>query len=184
MKESWKPIEGTDGKYEVSTFGRVKSNCGRQPRILKQKFHRIRRKCGDTFYRTVSLRFGGEYHHYMVHRLVAEAFIPNPQNHPIINHKDENPQNNRVDNLEWCTHSYNASYGDAQNRRLNQPKCESDVILPGKPKPNPTKCIYKTKAGHYEAYATHNRKSYNLGTYRTFEEAVTAREKFIGEVSA
>ncbi len=54
-----------------------------------------------------------------VHRLVAEAFIPNPENLPQINHKDENKLNNRVDNLEWCTAKYNASYGTAIERRIN-----------------------------------------------------------------
>lgn len=56
---------------------------------------------------------------HLLHRLVAEAFIPNPKNLPIINHKDENPQNDVVENLEWCDHKYNANYG-TRNERLSR----------------------------------------------------------------
>lgn len=53
----------------------------------------------------------------MIHRLVAEAFIPNPDNLPLINHKDETPSNNHADNLEWCTHAYNNTYNNVAIRR-------------------------------------------------------------------
>jgi hypothetical protein len=51
-----------------------------------------------------------------VHKLVAKAFIPNPNSYTEVNHKDENPLNNNVDNLEWCTHHYNMTYGTCQER--------------------------------------------------------------------
>ena len=61
-----------------------------------------------------------------LHRLVAKAFIPNPNNYPVVNHKDENPQNNNVDNLEWCTHYYNVHYGRADElRKQNQYGCKA-----------------------------------------------------------
>lgn len=69
------------------------------------------------FYRSVNLWHNGKTVHRLVHRLVAEAFIPNPNGYPIINHIDENPANNKVTNLEWCTYKYNAKYGKAQERR-------------------------------------------------------------------
>ena len=53
----------------------------------------------------------------LVHRVVADAFIPNPNNYPCINHKDENPANNKVENLEWCTYKYNNNYGTFAERR-------------------------------------------------------------------
>lgn len=69
------------------------------------------------FYKSVALRVDGKYHHKLVHRIVAEAFIPNPEGHPIINHIDENPANNKAANLEWCSYKYNTNYGGAQERR-------------------------------------------------------------------
>ena len=115
--EKWKEIQGTHGLYYVSNLGRVKSFSGRLPRILKQRKHRVKRKCGDAFYRSVNLWYNDKINYRLVHRLVAEAFILNPNGYPIINHIDENPANNEVTNLEWCTHKYNARYGKAQERR-------------------------------------------------------------------
>lgn len=63
-------------------------------------------------YKAVTIKINGKYRIQSVHRLVAEAFIPNPNNLPFVNHKDENPSNNKVDNLEWCDAKYNNSYGN------------------------------------------------------------------------
>ena len=65
----------------------------------------------------VTLSNANEKKRFFVHRLVAEAFIPNPNNLPIINHKDENPLNNKVENLEWCTISYNNNYNE-RNKKI------------------------------------------------------------------
>ena len=121
--ENWKPIPNTNGRYLVSDKGRVKSLCGRTERILKATRHRVRRKCGDMFYLKVRIDFKvGEQTDVLVHRLVAQAFIPNPHNYPIVNHKDEDPGNNRAENLEWCTYKYNTNYGNAQKRRMESVK--------------------------------------------------------------
>ena len=72
--------------------------------------------CG-TCYKRVSLYKDGQYKSKYVHRLVAEAFIPNPNNSPVVNHKDEDGTNNKVENLEWCTNQYNANYGTARERQ-------------------------------------------------------------------
>ncbi|MDE6946278.1 MAG: HNH endonuclease [Anaeroplasmataceae bacterium] len=72
-------------------------------------------------YLDAHLRKNGKRKHHKVHRLVAEAFIPNPDNLPIVNHKDENKLNNRLCNLEWCTYEYNNTYGSRENGN-NYPK--------------------------------------------------------------
>lgn len=66
----------------------------------------------------VHLCFNGKQKSYSIHRLVAKCWLDNPSNLPVINHKDENPSNNRIDNLEWCTQKYNINYGTTQERRI------------------------------------------------------------------
>ena len=105
IKEEWKNIEEYPD-YMVSNMGNVKSlnyKRTREEKILKQNI--VRGYC------YVNLCKEGKPKHYQVHRLVAQAFLPNPQNLLEVNHKDENKQNNCVDNLEWCSHTYNVNYG-------------------------------------------------------------------------
>lgn len=103
-KEIWKPILNYEGLYEVSNWGRIKSFKFGKERILKPGTN----KYG---YLIVILCKNGKVKHFYVHRLVAEAFIPNPHNYPCMNHKDECKTNNNVNNLEWCTYTYNNNYG-------------------------------------------------------------------------
>lgn len=105
MKEIWKPIKGYETLYKVSNLGNVKSIYYNRKGIEYLVAQDLRRG-----YLRVALIKNGIRKYYSVHRLVAEAFIPNPNNLPCINHKDENKQNNKMDNLEWCTHSYNKMY--------------------------------------------------------------------------
>ena len=103
MEEEWRPIKGYEGLYEVSNMGRVKSLHRHQSAILKQGM-------GHSGYMGVSLYKNGTRNRTLVHRLVATAFIQNPYNYEIVNHKDGNKNNNIVDNLEWCTSSYNTKH--------------------------------------------------------------------------
>ena len=73
-----------------------------------------------TKYKRVNLCINGVGHKKTIHRLVAEAFIPNPNNYPCINHKDENKENNNANNLEWCTYKYNSNYGTCRERTLEK----------------------------------------------------------------
>ena len=112
--EIWKWIPGYEGYYMVSTHRRVKSlnyrgNTGKT-KILKQSTDR-------NGYKKVGLRKNSKVKVYLVHRLVAQAFIPNPNNLSEVNHKDENKTNNAVWNLEYCTHEYNINYGTGNKRR-------------------------------------------------------------------
>ena len=125
-KEKWKTIRGYSGRYEVSSYGRVKS----LPRI------KIRTsKCGNSYasnnagmilkkilinsgYEQVTLHKEGDSERILVHRLVGESFIKNPQNKPQINHKDGNKKNNSLSNLEWVTASENGLHAYRELGRI------------------------------------------------------------------
>lgn len=130
MKEEWRTIKETNGRYSVSNLGNVKRNehytivsptsthtnslkmfykeRKLNPYLNKDGYYVVRLQLEDRVTRTVS-----------VHRLVAEAFIPNPNNYPQINHIDENKVNNNTNNLEWCTAKYNANHG-ARKEKLRK----------------------------------------------------------------
>lgn len=108
----WKDIKGYENLYQVSNDGLVRTSHKGLWEILSAG----RTKHG---YYNVLLHKGGKRKNERVHRLVASAFIPNPNNYPYINHKDENPSNNHVDNLEWCTAEYNINYGTCKERIAN-----------------------------------------------------------------
>lgn len=120
MKEIWKPIKNFDN-YLISNYGNVKS----LSRTIKAPRGRTRviperiLKPGKIHhgYCVVVLSNSQHTSTMRVHRLVAEAFLPNPNNFPMVNHKDENTSNNCVDNLEWCTAKYNTNYGTGIYRR-------------------------------------------------------------------
>lgn len=123
-KEIWKTVPGFENRYLVSNLGRVKTKnrkvrtCGRKrnwtTRLVKGKLLNL---CKSKQYNRVSL---GDNKFYLVHRFVALAFIPNPNNYPFINHIDGNKKNNYVENLEWCTaeqnnkHAWNTGLNDGQ----------------------------------------------------------------------
>lgn len=111
--EQWKDISGYEKYYEVSDHGRVRN---------KTNGYILKPTIGSTGYPKVMLAYGKRKTVY-VHRLVAEAFVPNPNNHNVVNHIDENKTNNHVSNLEWCTTKYNVTYGVgslARNTKVNQ----------------------------------------------------------------
>lgn len=110
-EEIWKPITGYEGLYEVSNKGRVKrleraivDSIGRKRHLRERILKNSLKSCGYIY---VNLYNGDK----RVHRLVAEAFIPNPENKPEVNHKDEVKTNNCVENLEWVTAKENANFG-------------------------------------------------------------------------
>lgn len=121
-KEIWKDIEGYEGLYQVSNFGRVKS----LERIMyddKGYKHPVKEKIivgskNHKGYLYVNLMKNSKVLRKAVHRLVAQAFISNPNNFPCVNHKDENKINNVVGNLEWVTYKENTNYGTGIERRV------------------------------------------------------------------
>ena len=107
MQEIWKDVVGWEGKYKVSNFGRVESQNYRR---IKGKRNVMAFSVNSHGYSSVNLTRNGEHHLKRVHRIVAEAFIPNPDNLPEVNHKDGDKSNNRVDNLEWTDRSRNQKH--------------------------------------------------------------------------
>ena len=115
MEEQWRDIKGFEGLYEVSNLGRVRT----KPRKILQRFkynyhtlpvkERILKQHKLRGYYGVGLWKDNKMYNKQVHRLVALTFIDNPNNYPIVNHKDGNKLNNRIDNLEWCTYSHNTN---------------------------------------------------------------------------
>lgn len=98
--------------YEVTCSGEV----------INTKTGRVLKQIKQHGYLRVGLCRNGKQKLFSVHRLVAEAFIPNPNNLPCVNHKDENPLNNNVENLEWCTCEYNNNYGTRKERAIKNKK--------------------------------------------------------------
>lgn len=114
MREKRIQIEGKQTPYLVRDDGTIWSE--KRNRVLKGTIER-------NEYHTVYLSFNNRQYNFMIHRLVAEAFCPNPNNYTIVHHKDENKQNNCVDNLEWCTQYENVhKYFDTKPEKYNKSK--------------------------------------------------------------
>ena len=124
--EEWKSIPGYEGLYEVSNLGRVRS----LDRYVKYSNGNIHLHKGKVLspgkntdgYLEVVLKCNRKCKTITVHRLVAQTFIPNPDNLPQVNHKDEVKSNNCVENLEWCTQQYNLNYNGVLKRRSQRMK--------------------------------------------------------------
>lgn len=107
MEEVWKDIAGYEGRYQVSTLGRVRnSRTGTIRKLVKD----------GSGYLKINLT---RYDQPLVHRLIAKAFIPNPENKPEVNHKNRNKLDNRLDNLEWVTGSENMKHRWATDKNRN-----------------------------------------------------------------
>lgn len=147
MIEEWKDVVGFEGFYQVSNLGNVKRK-------------KLLRLSGGGRYVQVILSKNGKSYGKSVHRLVATAFLPNPDNLPCVNHKDENPKNNCVDNLEWCTYKYNNEY----NGRVDKCKNKISATLRGR-KPNIV--VTEEVREHYRAGA---RKGWEKRKLKKFQK--------------
>ena len=124
MQENWKDVVGYEGLYQVSNLGSVKRLEGYRGNG-KQYFvkeHIVKQFANKDGYLRITLSKNNKTKKFMVHRLVAEAFIPNSMNLPQVNHVDENVQNNCASNLEWVTQKENSNHGTRNERISNAQK--------------------------------------------------------------
>lgn len=120
----WKDVRGYEGRYKVSDDGRIFSEISQKelkPNLLKSGYFQF------------SLSKNGKRQLFLGHRIVAETFISNPENLPIINHKNEDKTDNRAENLEWCTYSYNMTYGKMKEIFKRRSHWEKGAIASRKP---------------------------------------------------
>jgi len=135
MQEQWRDIAGYEGRYQVSDQGRVRRTACEitqgnghseitysiPPRLLRS----FESNCS---YQRIGLRMNGQRKYYNVHRLVAQAFVPNPSNLPEVNHKNEDKSDNRAENLEWVTSEQNCNHG-TRNKRISDNTSRSRRVL-------------------------------------------------------
>lgn len=113
LREIWRDVKGYGGLYQVSIFGKVYS---KKANKIIQPYR------NNKGYLKIDLYKDGKCEKFFVHRLVAETYIPNPNGYPQVNHKDENKENNRVSNLEYCDSKYNINYGTGHDRAAEKAK--------------------------------------------------------------
>lgn len=176
MREVWKDIVGFEGYYQVSNYGNI-----RNAKTLKLR----KLQLWDGRYYGISLIKNYKRYAFRVHRLVAEAFIPNPNNLPEVNHKDENKLNNHVDNLEWCDHVYNNTYNGKHIKNAEYQKAfyktpQGDLLR--QRISNSVRNYYKDKPGPRKGkiLSKEQRKHISDGAKRGWlkrKSAITTKEK-------
>lgn len=194
ITEVWKDIDGYDGRYQVSNLGNVRSiRVGEHNHtiILKPMIQK-------NGYLYVALWKDNKKKNKLIHRLVALAFVDNPNDYSEVNHKDENKENNVANNLEWCEHLYNMNYGNVKekissakigqaswNKGLKCPEISARQI--GVPRPHINETIqsnntsgfigvsYHNQKCQYQAYIGVNKKRIYLGSYDNIADAIRSR---------
>lgn len=153
MKENWTYIKGFNGKYSISDKGRVWSN--NYNKELKQIDN------GKGYLR-VNLCLKAKCRKLLVHKLVAEHFLPKEKSDQCVNHKDEDTKNNKVSNLEWCTYKYNANYG-TRNKRIVKSREISPKWLKSKTIPVVSINIKTGECNYYKSMMEAERNGFSSG---------------------
>lgn len=162
-------IPGYEGLYAVTDEGDIISLTFRNNKTIKRK-PTFMKPVENHGYLTVTLRKNGKQKNYYVHRLVAEAFVENPNGYNIVNHKDENRLNNIAENLEWCTQQYNVNYS---KEKMRKPKSRSKKTNTG------YKYISLKKHRGKYVYRLYIRQRGICKHFETLEEALRYREGVI-----
>lgn len=158
--ETWRDVPGYEGLYRVSNLGAIYS----------VRYKRFRKSSMDRYgYAVVGLNKDGGQRQFLIHRLVASAFIPNPCNFPEVNHIDGNKQNNRVDNLEWCDHyanmihAYNKGLVNLKGHKPTNAKLSKEIAqrIRSEHKIGVRGCGYKSLAKRYGVYESTIRRIIN-----------------------
>lgn len=171
--EIWKKVK--DLPYEVSNLGNVRRSAD-----VSYKYKRggnIKPYLNNKGYWCVHMYLKCKMYKFQVHRLIAEYFIPNPNNLPEVNHIDGNPQNNSIENLEWCTHQYNMQHAWDNDLHKNYHVCAG---VKRKGSSSQYRGVHWDKIR--KKWATHlgfNKKHYALGRFDDEVEAAKAYDKFI-----
>lgn len=166
MKEVWKPIDGYDGLYEVSNLGRVRSLEFRNGTGAHRRTKIMNQTDNGHGYKIVGFKVGYKRKNHYVHRLVAKAFIPNPDNLPVIDHIDHDRSNNHVSNLRWMTQGDNVRYS---RERMSKPR-QKPMTNTGE------RYVSKQKKdGRYRL--TIKRKQ--IGVFDTITEAMEVRDEIL-----
>lgn len=186
-KEIWKPVKGYEGFYEVSNLGRVKSleryvKSGNRTIKVYEKILSICKmqgKRGIPYY-VVELSKNGKPKTARLHRLVAEAFIPNPLNKPCVNHIDYDTSNNEVSNLEWCTHKENNDHSYFRRKKALK-GVNSKLRFYNNGNTGEHHIYYSKKDKSFRVSFMKSKKQY-YKEFKTLEEAKNWRDKKIEEV--
>lgn len=161
VEEIWKDIPGYEGLYQISSQGRVKRLPLGKQWPSRRTHNNIRKPKMKGGYLSINLSKDNEVKCFLVHRLVAMVFIPNLNNLPCVNHKDEDKTNNSSENLEWCSYRYNANYGTGKER---QKLARAD---------NPNDAIVRKKVGELNSKAVRQLSPQGevIATFKSLSEA-------------
>ena len=178
--EVWKPVSGFEN-YQISNFGRIKNTVFRNRHTIKLKERMLTPSQNGKGYMFVYLSKNGKPKMKTIHRLVAEAFIENPNSYPVINHKDGNKENNFVDNLEWCTVQYNAEH--SHRLGLQKPSERQKAIIAQWDKENHSKPVsqYAKNGAWIKDWEQQKEAELTLGLCRgSISQCVNGRAKTAG----
>lgn len=168
--EKWRSIVGYEGKYEVSNYGNVRSvdRIDRTNHFRKGKILTLRT---DKDGYKIAVLSNGIHKFLKVHRLVAIAFIPNPENLPEVNHKNEVKDDNFIDNLEWCTAKYNANYGNRNIKISQRQKGKPNIHCQGEKNYFYGKCFRGKDNIHSRAVKQYTQDGVLVNKYECMKEA-------------